>query len=631
MFGKNSLPHPRTLSKWYSTVDGTPGYSAEALRAINIKVDNEKRKGKKLVAGLVMDEMYIHHHVHWTGKRHVGYINFGTAMQNSDMLPMATKALVFMIVGLNSRWKVPVAYFLIDSVSAEEKSNLVKGCLVQLEGTGILVKSLTFDGDASNISMAKLLGADLTFPNTRPYFSNPCNQENIHIILDACHMIKLVRNTLGDWGSLYNGEGSSINWHYFKELVKLQEETGLHCATKLKSRHVNYYKEKMRVKLAVQTFSTSVSDALEYCSKDLNIPAFNGCEATVEFCRNLNNIFDFLNTRNFLGSTPYKKPLYKGSESFLKTFVNNSINYLSSLKSPDKVDILLTGRKTGFLGLIICLISINNLFSELVKTDVMKFFLTYKLSQDHLEMFFSAIRRRGGFSNNPTAWQFEQAYKRLLIHSEITAPDSANCLAQDDTSILNVSSKSYVSTSLDSLIEEEDMSLDLEQQYISNHSNILNCIYLSDVVEYIAGFVSRKLMRTLNCNECANSLSVVTSSCRLLNRKNRGGLCKPSKDVVKICIVAESIIKLEKNFSAPNIMLKLICLTIRHLNISELFRSLTSHSVDQDPLQGHILQLIRLILRSYFTIRLHHINSQKNEIPNRLRQKLTKVILFTSQ
>lgn len=83
-----------------------------------------------------------------------------------------------------------------------------------------------------------------------------------------------------------------------------------------------------------------------------------------------NNILDILNIRNFLGRTQYKKPLYKGSESFLIHFVENSVQYISCLKNKENVNILLTGRKTGFLGLLICLQSIQNLFSDLVKTDI---------------------------------------------------------------------------------------------------------------------------------------------------------------------------------------------------------------------------------------------------------------------
>ncbi|KAF0711366.1 Transposable element P transposase [Aphis craccivora] len=34
-------------------------------------------------------------------------------------------------------------------------------------------------------------------------------------------------------------------------------------------------------------------------------------------------------------------------------------------------------------------------------------------------MFFSAIRAKRGFTNNSTATQFEAAYKRLIVHSEV--------------------------------------------------------------------------------------------------------------------------------------------------------------------------------------------------------------------
>lgn len=156
-FGK-ALPHPRTLSKWYGSVDGTPGYTAEALRAIKIKAQIEKEKGKRLVGCLVMDEMAIKQQIHWTGSRNDGYIDFGTGIKGNDSLPVAKNVLVFMLVGVNAHWKIPIAYFLIDSVSAEDKANLVKGCLLQLESSGVLIKALTFDGCAANLAMCNVLG-----------------------------------------------------------------------------------------------------------------------------------------------------------------------------------------------------------------------------------------------------------------------------------------------------------------------------------------------------------------------------------------------------------------------------------------------------------------------------------------
>lgn len=44
---------------------------------------------------------------------------------------------------------------------------------------------------------------------------------------------------------------------------------------KLNTRHKNWRKQKMKVKLAAQSFSRSVSDT--------NTDGFSGCEATVEF------------------------------------------------------------------------------------------------------------------------------------------------------------------------------------------------------------------------------------------------------------------------------------------------------------------------------------------------------------
>jgi hypothetical protein len=40
--------------------------------------------------------------------------------------------------------------------------------------------------------------------------------------------------------------------------------------------------------------------------------------------------------------------------------------------------------------------------------------------------------------DNPTAQQFEAAYKRLLLHSELNSSEHVNCLKQDETSILNI-------------------------------------------------------------------------------------------------------------------------------------------------------------------------------------------------
>ena len=93
-------------------------------------------------------------------------------------------------------------------------------------------------------------------------------------------MIKLCRNTLGDWKELYDEDKNPIKWDYFVKLVNLQDKVGIHAGTKIRNRHINYYKEKMKVKLAAQTFSTSVADAFEYCCNSLKMDDFKHVEHT---------------------------------------------------------------------------------------------------------------------------------------------------------------------------------------------------------------------------------------------------------------------------------------------------------------------------------------------------------------
>lgn len=86
-------------------------------------------------------------------------------------------------------------------------------------------------------------------------------------------MLKLVRNTFSDIGSLAY-EDSFIDFRFIEELHELQTTEVLHFGNKLRSAHVYYSKQKMKVKLASQLFSKSVADAIEYCRVKLKLTQF---------------------------------------------------------------------------------------------------------------------------------------------------------------------------------------------------------------------------------------------------------------------------------------------------------------------------------------------------------------------
>jgi len=106
-------------------------------------------------------------------------------------------------------------------------------------------------------------------------------------------MIKLIRNAFGDKKNLKNGE--LINWEYVVMLYAKEKEEGLRAATKLTYRHIFFHNENMNVRLAAQLLSDSVGDAL--LSMRIVDAKFEGCKATAEFCKIINNAFDVLNSR----------------------------------------------------------------------------------------------------------------------------------------------------------------------------------------------------------------------------------------------------------------------------------------------------------------------------------------------
>ena len=160
--------------------------------------------------------------------------------------------------------------------------------------------------------------------------------------------------------------------------------------------HIHWKSQKMKVDLAAQTLSASVADALEYCEGKLKLPQFQGCGPTVTFIRVFDHLFDVLNSRNPLAKN-FKAPIRKSNYQYTKTFLDEAREYIKDLKGPDGRSILVSKRKTGFLGFMVSIDSVSGLLDDLinVQNPALKYLLTYKMSQDHLELFFSAesIRR----------------------------------------------------------------------------------------------------------------------------------------------------------------------------------------------------------------------------------------------
>lgn len=129
------LPHTKTISSWYRTINGNTGIHTEAIEAIKRCVENTDYS---LCGSLQFDEMAIREHLEYDGVNFTGYVDLGSDI-GCDDTTLATQALVFLVTCVNSAWKIPIAYYFVKGMSAVEKTNLLTECLKALHETGIKI------------------------------------------------------------------------------------------------------------------------------------------------------------------------------------------------------------------------------------------------------------------------------------------------------------------------------------------------------------------------------------------------------------------------------------------------------------------------------------------------------------
>jgi len=202
----------------------------------------------------------------------------------------------------------------------------------------------------------------------------------------------------------------------------------------------------MKVKLATQLLRRSVADALKFCRDNLKLPDFKDSGPTIQFIKYFNDAFDILNSRS-INQYGKSKTVCTKNIMEINAFFEEFSNYIKKLLLVEyknglitHVLILKSARKTGFLGFLICCESLNSLYNHYLKPNLLEYICFYKLSQDHIELFFGTIRSHSSHNDNPTDRQFRSAYRKLLINAKIKDGSLGNCLPLDEINILNCSS-----------------------------------------------------------------------------------------------------------------------------------------------------------------------------------------------
>ena len=240
-------------------------------------------------------------------------------------------------------------------------------------------------------------------------------------------------------------------------------------------------------------------------------------------------------------------------------------------------------------------------------TNPFKYLLTYKFSQDHIELLFSCIRSRGGSNNNPNCLQMKYALRKMLMRNAITASRNANCVdftgcnniiplfhARKHKTDINKDSKQVAVPDQDPEQEDNSMNVMLE------HLNEGHSEFISNVLFYIAGYIVFKLIDNLSCSQCKRCLLVETSiddhdytvtryheagkASAFTTFVNKGGLQIPSTSVYRCIEYCEHVFRatvmgddnqhISNNAKLKNTMIIKVC---QHFTLVSTLPLFTDH------------------------------------------------------
>ncbi|XP_063048863.1 THAP domain-containing protein 2-like [Engraulis encrasicolus] len=139
--------------RWLQTVDASPGLNICLLDMLEKrKLEDPDRFGQVC---LMLDGMSIRKQLQYESHTRTmrGLVDLGMGL---DETTVAKEALVFMVVGLRGHWKLPIAFYFINTVSPDAQRTLLLDALEALHIRGINVVCVTMDGHISNISMVKM-------------------------------------------------------------------------------------------------------------------------------------------------------------------------------------------------------------------------------------------------------------------------------------------------------------------------------------------------------------------------------------------------------------------------------------------------------------------------------------------
>lgn len=543
-------------------------------------------------------------------KRLQGLVDFGAGWYDADEVLAAGEALLFVAVGFQGQWIIPLGYFLLDTLRGDVQAQLLRHCILKLYSIGVRVMSVTSDATAPNIDTARRLGVAVDGLSVKSTFFHPATSSlEIAYYFDPSHLLSLILNKLQADGSLWMN-GKTVCWDYLWHLGALQEEEVLQAASQAGG--IGLHKQRVWGNGTTQLFSEGTAQALDFAA-GLGLPQFQGQEATAHFIRLLSAVFDACNSWNIHGKGS-KAPLSLTNADAFNSLCNEYENLLRKLRTVTGELLWLSKHRWGSLGFLVNLRS----FQWVVQTQLQEednaiaHLLPCWWTLDPLEWCRGAIRQACGHKGVATAWAFQHAYRhvlsRILSESGLDLPN-----------LLDISLCRRTSLQLQASWPLRDRQIWQSPPCASLPKGTNNIVTAStllveleeDLVTYISSVVVGKLLPLLHCAECRAALLI---PCRIVPAGNtvmcvesKGQKFLPARSVWRVIRRAKQVIGLSSRSVSDSSHGEYSALELAILaDVSEepdLFSPLASHVFESNTLvSNHYVVLLQKLVRTFLDL-----------------------------
>lgn len=213
-----------------------------------------------------------------------------------------------------------------------------------------------------------------------------------------------------------------------------------------------------------------------------------------------------------------------------------------------------------------------------------------------------------GFNDNPTAQQFESAYRKLLIHNDVVCSKKSNVI-EPGTKILTVSSNRPGTSKQTDFVDEgfDDFNFgdDFEDtfhvaQYVDDaHSHSL--AYMASVLE--AKIIGGK-RRHIKCEDCIRALieNELLEDSFIYFKARKSNILQPCRSTFEICKFVDKYVQSCEEKSAP--YQAVLIQILRKMSYQTLY---TSSNFENHSEYGHKYEFIKKIIELYMHMKSVHI------------------------